>query len=333
MNEKKISVLLPNYNNGPFLKVALDSIFNQSYQNFIIYLVDDCSTDNSIEIAESYHDGRLVILKNLKNLGIVATMNIGLEKIETTYFIRMDGDDISTPDRFEKLIDFMESHPTIGVCSSDIRMFGKENDLLTFERNPMVNKANLIFGHAIGHASSIFRTCIFKQHQITYRDLYWRMEDYDLFCQLKDVTLTTSISGELYLYRRETYNDNPEITERKNKTFRKFYKQILTDLNISVTEKNVRIHLELNNRETPSYRLKDYKNHLSLIRKANAKVTIYPPAELELVLEKYFSKFIYRLIAHRQVRWFEILGLIGTYPESVKYYFRAKIHGIFARNK
>ncbi len=333
MSEKKISVLLPNFNNGPFLREALDSLFNQTHQNFVIYFVDDCSTDNSIEVAESYQDPRLVIIKSERNAGIVATMNKGLAQIETEYFIRMDGDDISTPDRFEKLINFMENHPEVGVCSSDIRMFGKEDLLLSFERDPFVNKANLIFGHAIGHASSIFRTTVFKEHHIVYRDLFWRMEDYDLFYQLKEVTLTTSIPGEYYHYRRDTYNDNPEITARKNIEFRKFYTEVLKDLGLPVNDKSLRIHLELNNREIPSYRLRDYKNHIISIRKANNEVEIYPKRELEIVLEKYFSKFIYRLIGQKKVRFIEIFGLLWSSPQAVKYYFRSKIYVLFSRNK
>jgi len=332
MSDKKISVLLPNYNNGPFLREALDSLFSQSHQDFVIYFVDDCSTDKSVEIAESYQDPRLVILKNEKNAGIVATMNKGLAQIETEYFIRMDGDDISTPDRFEKLIDFMDTHPEIGVCSSDIRMFGKEDLLLSFERDPLMNKANLIFGHAIGHASSIFRT-VFKEHKIVYRDLFWRMEDYDLFYQLKEVTFTTSIPGEYYMYRREAHNDNPEISARKNIEFKNFYTKVLKDLGLPVTEKNLKLHLQLNNREIPNYRLRDYVKYRDAIFKANKVSSIYPVNELELILHKYFSKLIYRLIEQKKVRLYEILGLFRSNPQIATYYFRSKVHSLFSRNK
>ncbi len=329
----KVSVLMPNYNNGPFLKEALDSIFSQSHSDFIIYFIDDCSTDDSVSIAKTYDSSRIKIIQKHENSGIVDTMNIGLNLIETDYFIRMDGDDLSTPDRFQKLVAFMDAHPEIGVCSSDIRMFGKEDYVLKFERDPLMNKANLIFGHAIGHASSIFRTSVFKKNAISYRDLFWRMEDYDLFYQLKHVTLTTSIPGEFYLYRRDTYNDNPELSERKNHEFKKFYTCILVELGLTPNEKNVRIHLELNNREKPSYRLNDYKNHIDLLRKANAERAVFPKQQLNVVLKKYFSKFVYRLIAQNQVRFLEILSLLFTHPQGVTYYFRLKIHTLIRRNK
>ncbi len=333
MSDKKISVLLPNYNNGPYLKQALDSVFNKSHQNFVIYFVDDCSIDDSVDIAKSYNDDRLIIIEKNQNSGIVDTMNRALAFIETEYFIRMDGDDISTPDRFEVLINFMDEHQDIGVCSSDIRTFGKENVVLHFERDPMINKANLIFGHSIGHASSIFRTAVFKENSIVYQDTYWRLEDYDLFYRLKDITRTTSIPGELYHYRRELYNDNPEIAVKKNEEFRKFYTEILAELGVETSAKHLDMHLQLNNRAIPTFKLKDYKNYCSLLLNANSKSKIFPQVELEKVLDKYLSKFIYRLISYNQMGPFEVLSLTRIKPSIVYYYFRAKVHQILGRNK
>ena len=63
MEMKKVSVLMPNYNNGPYIKEALDSLFNQTYTDFIIYFVDDCSTDNSISIASMYDASRIRIIQ------------------------------------------------------------------------------------------------------------------------------------------------------------------------------------------------------------------------------------------------------------------------------
>lgn len=333
MSDKVISVLIPNFNNAPYLREALDSIFNQTHQNFIIYFVDDCSTDDSLKIAHSYNDDRLIIIEKSENSGIVATMNSGLERIETEYFIRMDGDDISVPNRFETLIKFMDEHSDIGVCSSDIRTFGKDDLLLQFEREPLINRANLIFGHSIGHASSIFRTSVFKKNAIIYRDSYWRLEDYDLFYQLKDLTLTTSIPGELYLYRREAYNDNPEIAAKKNLEFRKFYTEILLELGVEISDKHLDMHLQLNNRAIPTFKLKDYRAYCSLLLKANAQSKIFPQAELEQVLEKYFSKFIYRMISSKKIGFVQVLGLAKSNPSVVSYFFRSKVHKILGRNK
>lgn len=328
MDRKKVSVLLPNYNNGPYLKEALDSLFRQSYQNFVIFFVDDCSTDDSLEIARSYKDERLKIIEKDKNSGIVDTLNKGLALIDTPYFIRMDGDDISTPDRFEKLIHFMELNPEIGVCSSDIQTFGKDDVLFEYERNVEMNKANLIFGHSLGHASSIFRTAVFKEFGITYRDLFWRLEDYDLFYQLKDFTSLVSIPGAYYLYRRDTYNDNPEIATRKNEEFRAFYKVVLTDLGLKPTDEHIAKHLQLNNRETPSFSIRDYTNYLAEIEKANQQTKIYPKEALNEVCAKFLHKMVYRLIGFRKISFWEVLRLTKTHPGALKFFIRNWFHNL-----
>src|SRR3954469_1580225 len=122
-----ITVLMPNYNNAPFLKEAIDSILNQTFTNFHFLIVDDGSTDNSVDIIKQYNDPRITLIQKEKNSGIVDTLNIGLERIESTYIVRMDGDDISTPDRLMILYNFMEENPEIGVRGSQIMHFGNEN--------------------------------------------------------------------------------------------------------------------------------------------------------------------------------------------------------------
>ncbi|MBK6526920.1 MAG: glycosyltransferase family 2 protein [Crocinitomicaceae bacterium] len=110
MNQPTLSVLLPNFNNAPYLRECLNSLYNQTFQDFVIYFVDDCSTDDSIEIALSYPQNKMIILRKDKNSGIVDTLNLGLDQITSKYFIRMDGDDRSHLERFEKMVGYMEPH-------------------------------------------------------------------------------------------------------------------------------------------------------------------------------------------------------------------------------
>ena len=76
----KISVIVPLYNAERFLKTCIDSILNQSFEDFELIIVDDCSTDRSLEIAQQYRDSRIKIFRNVTNLGDAATRNIGLEQ-------------------------------------------------------------------------------------------------------------------------------------------------------------------------------------------------------------------------------------------------------------
>lgn len=320
-----VSVLLPNYNNGPYLRECLDSIFNQTYQNFVIYFVDDCSTDDSLEIAKSYPAEKMVIIQKPTNSGIVDTMNMGLDLIETKYFIRMDGDDISTPNRFEKLVDFMEKNPQMGACSSSIQTFGTSSELWSYEKDPEKNKANLLFRHSVGHASSIFRTSVFKENKLRYESLFWRMEDYLLFYRLKDLTDTTCIEEALYLYRHGEYNQNKEIHVKKRAEFARFYAMIFSDLGMQSDERTVKIHMEINRLERVAHSFKVYKKHSNLIIAANQKNKFFPQKELNELLQRTLRMNCYRTIDAGYADFFSMLPFLMFDLNLLKYYIRAKL--------
>jgi len=120
----KVTILIPNYNNSSFLKECLDSIKEQTFSDFNILIVDDASTDDSTDIIECYDDSRITLIKKKENSGIIETLNIGLELIQSEYIIRMDGDDTMDKERVEKLVAFMDENEEIGVCGSSIKHFG-----------------------------------------------------------------------------------------------------------------------------------------------------------------------------------------------------------------
>lgn len=117
-----ISVLMPVYNGRDFLRPAIDSLLNQTFKDFEIVLVNDGSTDDSQEIIDSYNDPRIITLKQ-KNQGVARSLNNGLKVAKGKYVRRHDADDISTPDSFQKQVDFLESHPDyVMVCNQQAFM-------------------------------------------------------------------------------------------------------------------------------------------------------------------------------------------------------------------
>lgn len=107
-----ISVIMSNYNTPEeYLREAIESVLNQSYADFEFIIVDDCSTDNSLKIIESYHDPRIIVIKNEINIGITKSLNRALRTANGEFVARMDADDICLPDRFRKQIEFLNSIP------------------------------------------------------------------------------------------------------------------------------------------------------------------------------------------------------------------------------
>ena len=127
----KLSVITGIYNCENTLKDAIDSILNQSFSDWELVLCDDGSSDNTYTIAEEYRNNypdKIVLLKNDHNLGLPETLNKCLSVAKGKYIARMDGDDISLPDRFEKQINFLLNNPDIDCVGTGMTRFDETGD-------------------------------------------------------------------------------------------------------------------------------------------------------------------------------------------------------------
>ncbi len=113
------------YNCASTLDEALDSLYNQTFQDFKIILCDDGSSDNTYQVAKSHADAHdnIILIRNVKNMGLNYTLNRCLEYADTEYCARMDGDDISLPTRFEKEVKFLDEHPEFAIVTTPMKYF------------------------------------------------------------------------------------------------------------------------------------------------------------------------------------------------------------------
>lgn len=295
--QPEVTVLMPNFNNAPFLREAIDSILNQTFSHFILLIVDDGSTDNGVEIIKSYTDKRIVLLQKEKNSGIVDTLNIGLASIETKYFIRMDGDDLSALNRIQLLYAFMESHPTVGACGSNMVHFGTANHTTNYSLDPDKIKARLIFNGGLSHAGSIFRTKIFKDNAVRYSNDHPYMEDYHLFLTLKNYTDFANIPDVLYHYRILEHNSSIKNHHTLLLRYREIYKNVLSELQIELTDKNIDLHLEFFLGNTLRFKVKDYKKWMETLLEQNEKHQVFPHTALtQIINERWENEFFFKLV-------------------------------------
>jgi len=288
---------MPNYNNAPFLKEAIDSILNQTFTNFHFLIVDDGSTDNSVDIIKQYNDPRITLIQKEKNSGIVDTLNIGLERIESTYIVRMDGDDISTPDRLMILYNFMEENPEIGVCGSQIMHFGNENIRTNYYLEKDKIKSQLIFNNPVGHATAIIRTKLIHQHHFSYRNKYPYMEDYDLFLRMKNQTVFANIDRVLYYYRLLNHNSTLKNKDTLFQRKKNIFSDVLSELQIPATEENLTKHLEFFVSSSISFPIRDYRRWIDYLIQQNQKNAIYPHHAFIELLEEKWTHFFFKVSA------------------------------------
>ena len=197
------------FNGAAYLRETIESILNQTYGEFKFLIVDNASTDNSREIVRSYNDPRIHLEALPKNIGQVAALNKGLDMIDTPFVARMDADDISLPERFQRQITFMERHPETGICGTFAVAFTtgnrspkpiKENK---WEKpcSPQDIKARLLFGCCMVHPSVIMRKNLLDKYNLRYNEQIGFSEDWDLWLRASQHFPLANIPEYLLRYR------------------------------------------------------------------------------------------------------------------------------------
>ena len=167
-----LTVLMPVYNAAKHLREATESILNQSFSNFEFLIIDDASTDDSVEIIKSYSDPRIRLVVNEQNLGVLATLNKGIEIASSELIARMDADDISHPGRLELQFEYFKRFSETALLSTSFNVIDEGNSIVeTLEVDDFYNCYNLNFYCAICHPSVMYRRSIVKSvhnRRVTY---------------------------------------------------------------------------------------------------------------------------------------------------------------------
>jgi glycosyltransferase involved in cell wall biosynthesis len=230
MTAPLLSVLLPVYNAGRYLREAIDSVLQQSFTGFELLLVNDGSTDGSEEIILSYNDPRIVYIKNERNSGLIFSLNRGIDAAKGKYIARMDSDDICLPQRFEKQLSRIEATGA-AVVACTVIMIDASGSLMapwTDDRNtvtPESIRAFLPKDNCIAHPSVMMEAKMLKAYR--YNPEQREAEDYDLWLRLAaDDRLIDKVEEPLLYYRfltgSLTRKDRLSAAERLWRTKKKF---------------------------------------------------------------------------------------------------------------
>lgn len=207
-----VSVVMSVYNGEKYLAKAIESILNQTYKNFEFIIIDDGSTDKSLEIIEKYQnlDARIILITR-ENKGLVASLNEGIQKAKGEYIARMDADDICLPNRIEEQLEYMKNNQ-LDLCGSWVQTFDEKNKLSIWQfpenHNDIVFRSFFICSFA--HPSVIIKSTVFEK--LRYENEV--AEDYRLWCDiLSNGYKAGNIPKVLLKYR---LHDN-QITQTKSK--------------------------------------------------------------------------------------------------------------------
>lgn len=131
----KVSVIIASYNYAQYIKESIESVLNQTYSDFELVIIDDCSTDNSVEIINQFKDNRIKFIQNDKNLGLKSTIQKALSHCTGEWIAFLESDDMWVSDTLEKRLACAEKYPNVGIIFNDVSEFGDEQWLLAVKKN------------------------------------------------------------------------------------------------------------------------------------------------------------------------------------------------------
>lgn len=218
MTNPRVSILMPVYNVAPYLREAMDSILAQTFLDFELIVLDDCSPDNSAEILDTYTDERIVRYRGEKNVGLSNVLNVGMAMARGELIARMDSDDISTPERLATQVAYLDAHPEVDLCSCGMELFGAKQETWVRETNVEDVKITALFHSPILHASSMWRREAFERVGLRFLQEMVPAEDYDMWTRAMAAGLRlVNIPQVMYLYRIHP----SQATTQTDKTARK----------------------------------------------------------------------------------------------------------------
>ncbi|WP_051082002.1 glycosyltransferase family 2 protein [Methylophilus methylotrophus] len=206
MNQPLISIGMPIYNPGQLLREAIQSILNQTHQNWELLIVDDDSTDRELENIEAsglLNDSRIKIYKNEQNIGLAASLNKCIELAKGEYFARMDQDDISLPNRLEAQLAFLTSHPQVDLLATRVNTInfkGKVVGKLPFAITHEDLCAKPWRSFYMPHPSWMGKMEWFKQHLYKVPQSYYS-EDFELLLRSHSTSRFYCLNSVLLHYR------------------------------------------------------------------------------------------------------------------------------------
>lgn len=210
---KLVSIIIPCFNQEKYITDAILSAENQTYKDIEIVFIDDCSTDNSLEVVNELKNkySNIVVLKNETNLGVVDSRNKAIDVAKGFYILPLDGDDTIEPTYIEDAVKVFEEKPDVGFVYCKARKFGAVNEVWNL---PKFNKESFIFGNCIVN-SSLFRKSDFIKLGKYKSYMYSWTEDYDLWMSFVEAGLLPyRIDKILYNHREFDNGSRTQITTK-----------------------------------------------------------------------------------------------------------------------
>jgi glycosyltransferase involved in cell wall biosynthesis len=288
-----ITVLMPVYNGAKYLNEAIDSILNQTFSDFEFLIIDDGSTDQSIDQIMLYDDPRIQLIKNKKNLGQSETLNKGLSLARGEYIARMDQDDISIPERLKKQLDFMENNSDVDVCGSWVQLMGKYNGIIELETQSEEIKISLLTNQNLAHPAVMIRKDTLVKYDLNYNPTFTIGNDYDLWVRMFEYCSFANIPEALIKYRMHDNQYSKIMWEQNNAETNRILTNLLKIIGIHLDDSDLIIHKKVfTGYGIDSLSIGEVFKYLMRLRTSNLRKNIFDPVIFNEFLRIKWRKFM-----------------------------------------
>jgi len=234
-----ISVLMSAYNAEKYISESIESILNQTFNDFEFIIINDGSTDNTEKIIKSYNDKRIKYISQ-ENIGVSKSLNRGLKIATGKYIAKLDADDVSYPERLEEQFKFMENNPTYVVCGCYADVIDESgNYIYVYNNIPSYDediRKTMNYKNCFIHSSTFYRREIALSIGGYYEPIRQYFEDYMFFYQILKEGKGYNIKKPLIKYRIAP----DSITSRyKNKKYKQLINSVVKRGYITEDEKKI----------------------------------------------------------------------------------------------
>lgn len=210
-----VSVVIPMYNREAFIREAIDSVLKQSFQQFEIIVLDDCSTDNSCAEVEAIDDSRIILYYAKEKSGISKLRNIGNNMTRGKYICVMDSDDIIPDYRLQEEFDFLEANVDVGVVGGHCKLFGLRDNMMMANYDSDTINCGHIFRTLLFHGTAMIRKSVLDEFSIQYNEESFVGEDWGLWVDMINKVKMVNLD-RIFLYYR-IHDNNISATSTSNK--------------------------------------------------------------------------------------------------------------------
>ena len=248
--EPLVTVGIAVYGGERYIAEAITSVLQETYQNWELLLVNDCSPDDSVGVIRTFTDSRIRLLENERNLGLVGVRNRILDEARGQYIAWLDQDDLTLPDRLRTEIDFLEANPHVAACGSWTRMLTEGDEgtwttgVLRLPTWAEDIRAAMVFLNPMACNTVTMRRNAFADRGLRFREEFGNSLDYDMWSRASDVCELRNIDRPLGTYRVHAgQTSQGAALERMHQHALRIQAELLhRALAIEMTPEQVRLH-------------------------------------------------------------------------------------------